>query len=88
MAERVAVVRFVLLAAMMAQANFVLLVEPFLIVLGTRGVEHPLSETLPNRFCVIGINRVRFGIFIISSKMRMVENDSPPCLQQVLDLIR
>jgi hypothetical protein len=31
---------------------------------------------------------MRLGIFIIGSKMRMIENDSTPCLQHVVNLIR
>ena len=88
MTERVAIIRFILLAAMMAQPNFVLIVEPLLIVLGTRRVEHPLAEALSDRFCVIAINRVRLRIFIIGSKMRMIENDSTPRLLKGVDKLR
>src|SRR5581483_4333212 len=83
-AERVAFIGLVLFRTVMSEADLVLIIEPGLIVLRPRGVEHPLAEALPNRLGVFGIDLVRLRIFVVSAEMRMIEDDAAPGLEQVV----
>src|SRR5436190_17545195 len=85
--ERMSVVGLVLLRAMVAQADFVLIVEPGLIVFRARGVDHPLPEALCHGLGIVAIDFMGFRILIIGAQMRMIEDDPAPRLEQVVDLI-
>jgi hypothetical protein len=57
----------VLFRMMVTQADLVLVIEPLLVVVGARGVEHPLREALAHCRGVIGIDLMRLGILVVAS---------------------
>src|ERR1035438_8846494 len=82
-----AMVRFLLLESVVPSAYLILVIEPCLVVFGLSCIEYPLAEALADG---LGISLVDFAglrVFIIGAQMRVQENDAPPDLEQVGDLI-
>src|SRR5437762_13914459 len=65
MSKHVAIVRFVLLRAMVAQPDLVLIVEPGLIVVSSRSVEHLLTEAL---WRCLRITSVAVDLFVAAER--------------------
>ncbi len=79
-------ISLVLLCPMVAKCNFVLVVQPRLVVVPLAGVANPLPEPLANPF-QIASDRLSVGTGEVCQQVRVRSDEAVPEVEDVLDLV-